>query len=650
MRLFTIPAIVNQLGFLILLGITILTPYAGHAQTVEFGHAVSAGHTRNRGESWGGRLAVDTDGNIYVVGSFGGSLYFGDLELISYRNQTNMFVAKFDARGNYLWAKQVGGSSRPSVTAVDVDAQGNVYVAGSYGNEAVFGTIILPASSNQRANVFVAKLDTNGNWLWATQGGNNGEAYASALVVEETGSLLVAGGFSSTQATFGSSILTNASAVGGSTDIYVAQLDANNGQWLKAQSIGSPAIESIHFMDLDAAGNAYIGGTFQGASFQIGSTLLTNAAPNTNDVFVAKRTPMGSWSWAASAGGIDHESILGITVERSGQVYITGSLSSRVSMFGTTTLDNKGQENTIDTYVAALKEDGTWRWATQSGSDAHDFASGIVLTPNGDLVVAGGFFGPTMQIGSTTLKNSGSETTEDLYVARLSSAGQWLGAKSTGGEADEEVYRAVLMPDGGICLLGNYWGQAAFGTTTLAGGGLPNIFLAWLDDNQAVPAVASLAPNSGAPGQEVTLNGSGFVGVREVYFNGVPAAALRVQSSTQLLAKVPEGVISGPISVRTRVGTGESSSFFHAAVSTATASAAANSFTLYPNPATNWLTLSILPAGSRIQLHDALGRVVRATSLTAQKQVSVVGLTPGLYTLQATDAQGRRYTSRVQVQ
>ena len=113
-------------------------------------------------------IAVDANGNSYVTGSFFGSATFGTTTLTCSGN-FGIFVAKMDINGNWLWAKQAMGTYSNYGNDIAVDANGNSYVTGYFWGNATFGTTTLTSSGEK--DIFVAKLDSNGNWLWAKQAG-----------------------------------------------------------------------------------------------------------------------------------------------------------------------------------------------------------------------------------------------------------------------------------------------------------------------------------------------------------------------------------------------------------------------------------------------------------------------------------------------
>jgi hypothetical protein len=109
------------------------------------------------------------------------------------------FIVKLNASGSLAWAKQedYGGS-------MAVDAAGAVYLAGSFTGTVDFdpGAGVANRTSAGGSDAFVVKLDTNGNFQWAVTAGGTGDDSAGAIAVDGLGDLYVAGGIAAGTADF----------------------------------------------------------------------------------------------------------------------------------------------------------------------------------------------------------------------------------------------------------------------------------------------------------------------------------------------------------------------------------------------------------------------------------------------------------------
>src|SRR5581483_6295060 len=116
-------------------------------------------------------LAIKTDGkgNSYVTGFYNGTAHFGAFTITSAGLQ-DVFVAKYNRNGVCKWVVSAGGTKADIGNAINIDAAGNVVIAGEFAGSATFGSFTLTSTASN-VNVFTAKLDSaNGNFLWAKSG------------------------------------------------------------------------------------------------------------------------------------------------------------------------------------------------------------------------------------------------------------------------------------------------------------------------------------------------------------------------------------------------------------------------------------------------------------------------------------------------
>jgi len=144
----------------------------------------------------GRSLAVDDGGNIYVTGTFAGTATFGSYTLYS-SGENDIFVAKMDATGIWQWAIQAGGGSDDSGYRITIDDAGNSYVTGYFEDTATFGSYTLYSSGYD--DIFVAKIDEDGNWLWATKAGGTYWDKGNGITIDDAGNSYVTGFFTEQQ-------------------------------------------------------------------------------------------------------------------------------------------------------------------------------------------------------------------------------------------------------------------------------------------------------------------------------------------------------------------------------------------------------------------------------------------------------------------
>ncbi len=175
----------------------------------------------------GNAITIDNDGNSYVTGQFYDTVTFGSYSLTS-SGLYDIFVAKIDSTGTWLWATQAGGSNSDGGwekgVGIIIDDSANCYVIGYFSDTATFGSYSLISSGFE--DIFVAKINENGAWLWASQAGGSLEDGGEGISIDNDRNIYVTGSFKNT-ATFGSYSLISS----GLHDIFVAKIN-ENGTWL----------------------------------------------------------------------------------------------------------------------------------------------------------------------------------------------------------------------------------------------------------------------------------------------------------------------------------------------------------------------------------------------------------------------------------
>ncbi|WP_139922758.1 SBBP repeat-containing protein [Hymenobacter sp. DG01] len=280
-------------------------------------------------------LAVDAAGNAYVTGGL--RCYdatFGS-HLVRNEGVYNAFVAKLSAAGTWDWAVTEGGSrSYDFGQGIGVDGSGNVYVTGTFeGDLARFGTIPL-RRDNWRSNMFVSKLNAQGQWQWAVSGGGSAQTRGNGLAVDASGNVFVTGAVAGKQARFGT---VPASKEDDSFDLLVARLSPE-GQWQWAVRGGGPEQDAGLDVALDAGGNVLVAGNFAGTRVSFGSLPPLSAAGPT-DVVVAGLTAAGSWRWAVGSGGPGEDLALAIASNpATGATQVAGTFQGASISLGETQL------------------------------------------------------------------------------------------------------------------------------------------------------------------------------------------------------------------------------------------------------------------------------------------------------------------------
>ncbi|MBS7787899.1 T9SS type A sorting domain-containing protein [Flavobacterium sp. CYK-55] len=353
-------------------------------------------------------LKVDASGNIYLAGSFYASSFtFAGTTLTNSDASTtyqDSFLIKLNASGNALWGAKWYPTAfgNDYIFDLDVDASGNIYLAGGY-YDSVSGS----------RNIFIDKVSPNGAVLWTKSAGGTGTDQADNISVDSSGNIYVAGTFDSSSITLGTTTLTNVSGV----DMFLAKYNAAGTlSWTKL--VGNTNDVSPSSAKVDANGNFYVLGCFNSPTLTLGTTNINNAGSSIYTPFLVKYDTNANVNWVTRpTGGVATLSRAGLAIDNSGNSYITGAFSTANILFGTNTLANVGNR---DVYIAKYNNSGTAVWALSVGNSLDDYGTRIALGPSGNCHVIGNFVSESLTFGSALLVNQGSNTsTTEMFLTKL---------------------------------------------------------------------------------------------------------------------------------------------------------------------------------------------------------------------------------------
>ena len=397
--------------------------------------------------SSGRGVTASSDGSVTIVGSFSGQGRLGAIELAA-AGQSDVFVAKLDADGQPVWAVSVGGTELDEGNAIASDGGGNSYIVGYCGGSASFGTTTFTCRGI--ADAFVAKLDPAGSFVWATRVGSDAiEVAMSVAVVREA--VYVVGRFEGS-AVFGDTTLTSK----GDIDAFIARVDPSSGSFVWARAIGGVGADAADVVVADDAGMT-ITGMMQNTVTIDGRT-ITSAGQT--DVFLARFTPDGQVTYLVRGGGAGSDYGTALTPNPAGGVYFAGGFQNAAT-FGEFNLSGQADE----IVVASIDDAGVFAWATATAGGVRALATALATDHDGAALMVGAFNDETV-FGSQTVTSKGSE---DVFVTRISPEGQPSWTVTAGGASYDFAHGIAIGPGGAVSVIGTIGGDATFDETTLVG-------------------------------------------------------------------------------------------------------------------------------------------------------------------------------------
>lgn len=384
-------------------------------------------------------IFTDANGDYYLTGATNSTTlisYSGYQGLLGGSN--DVYVVKFNALNQRLWATYYGRTGNDVGNDIVVDPFGGIYVAGSTSSMSAF------ASASQQIvygggprDGFVLKLFPDGTLEWCSYYGGSGDEQITALSVGFQGEVYFIGETSSTdlitldplQAAFG----------GGASDFYLGTIDPG-GFLLRYTYFGGSGAELSGDLVATNDFNLYFTGTTSSsAGMAVGGAQNTYGG-GAYDGFFAKINSGNIIEWASYIGGPSEDRAEAIHVAGD-RLYVVGKSGSinGISTPGAAQVFNGG--GSFDGFLASYTIDGTVNWKTYYGGSGNESLWGVTTDAAGSIFITGN--STSSNLGDNGFQNINGGLT-DIVFAGYSIDGVRYWSSYLGGSADESVSDLVM--------------------------------------------------------------------------------------------------------------------------------------------------------------------------------------------------------------
>lgn len=392
----------------------------------------------------GATINIDSAGNIVISGYFKGVVDFdpgpGVYNLASLANPGNTnvhdaFIIKLKPDGNLIWAKNTLATYSSESISLAIDRFGNIFITGSFDGYIDFdpGPAAFWGGSNG-FNTFILKLDSNGDFIWATYIENGQSSVGTSVIVDSLGNIYSVGLFYGT-ADFDPGPATYNMVSGNGQDLYLLKLDKDgNFLWAKSVALLEQWAARNYSVAIDI-NHIFITGSFIGTvDFDPGLGVNNLATgPWSHNQFILKLDTSGNFNWAKSIGGyFSFCHAIKIKADALGNSYTLGYFKSTIDFdLGNNQYLLSSSSSPVSRCYFVLKLDsaGNFVWVEQFGDSNNaqgigGFCSGFELDPSGNLFATGQYsdtsdFNPG--IGTHNLISNGGL---DIFVVKLNVCGQ----------------------------------------------------------------------------------------------------------------------------------------------------------------------------------------------------------------------------------
>ncbi|MFL5763539.1 MAG: gliding motility-associated C-terminal domain-containing protein [Bacteroidia bacterium] len=400
------------------------------------------------------------------------------------------YALNASSQNNWEWARGASASDTEDQEgfAVTTDIFGNVYMTGFFSNTTMgFGSFSLSNAYPGQGDVYIAKYDLNGNFLWARSAGGPAEEIGEGLGTDAAGNVYLTGYFHSPSITFGSYTLSNA----GSDNIYLVKYDpSGNVVWAKsAGGTSSDNATGLAVAETSVGTRIYIAGLLQSASSQFGGISVIPLGGGS--AFIAQYDDLGNPLWVRTGGAATGTAMaLGVTADSLGRATITGFFSASPSVFDSYSLNTSGGR---DIFVASYDISGNIRWAKSAGGINADLGNSAATDACGNIYVTGYVSTPSATFDTLTVTSHSNA--EDIFIAKYDTAGAFQWVRTAGKLGFNNSYSVATDISGNAYIGGVYADSMIFETDTLfyPPGGIDPVFIAKYDSHGTLLYLTSLA-------------------------------------------------------------------------------------------------------------------------------------------------------------
>ncbi len=449
-------------SFIILL-FTIGYSITTNAQVYQFAKSIGSTNT-----DIGYSVAVDASGNIYTTGAFQGTVDFdpgtGSFNLTA-NGSFDVFLTKLDKQGNFVWAKQWGGSVDDRGYALAIDAGGNIYVTGYFKGQSDMdpGAGKVNFTAVGADDIFISKLNPAGDLIWTKQIGGTDVDRAKSIAVDAAGNVVTTGYFIGTCDFDPGATTGNLVSSANTSDIFILKLNVT-GDYVWAKRFGVASLDEGHSITVDAAGNIYTTGEYGGTvDFDPGTGTTNLNCIGVYDIFVLKLDASGALVWAKSMGGEGYETGNAIAVDASGNVFTTGlfedvcDFDPSAAQFNLTTAGGIGTIDN-DIYISKLTSAGNFSWAKRIGALNDDISYALKIDAYGNVYAAGAFHDLVDFDPSAATANLAASGLSDIFILKLNNGGAYLWAKQIGAGAEEMAFGIAVDGAENVYTTGQFQG------------------------------------------------------------------------------------------------------------------------------------------------------------------------------------------------
>ncbi len=392
---------------------------------------------------YGQAIAVDPSGNVYVTGTFSGTVDFdpsaSSANLTGFSGSADIFLAKYTSAGAFVWVKQIGGTNTEKAYDVACDATG-AWLAGNFmgtcdfdPSAAVSNTTSLGGGSD--GDGFFAKYDVSGNYQWGVRIGSTANDRVMGIAVDGSQNCYITG-FIGYNTDFDPSAASFSLNVTGTYNAYFAKYTSTGTLTYAKQIVGG--YSDSYDITLGPLNAIYITGSFSGTSdMDPGIPVVNLTTASIGDVYFARYDNAGNYQLAKQLAGPNIDIGFAITTDASGNIFVGGEFSSGCDFDPAVTTSLITNAGGGDLFVAKYSSLGALTWAIGTGGAGNDYCYGVGVDAGGIVYTTGRFQGVNIDFDPSASSSVLTATAMTPFFAGYTASGGFLFANQLGNIGGE---------------------------------------------------------------------------------------------------------------------------------------------------------------------------------------------------------------------
>ncbi len=356
------------------------------------------------------------------------------------------FIAFFSSPRNAIgqnigleWVRQSAGLSSENSFSLSIDGMGNVYNTGWFTDTVNFnysGSHQVKLASYGHGDIYVQKLDSEGELLWVRQMGGTGRDLGHCVTTDKEGNVYTTGWFVDT-VDFDPGIDTLELVSVGEQDAFLQKMDSN-GRLLWVNQFGGASATAGLSVVIDDQNSIYLTGYFnETVDFDPGLGAVNLSSHGVGDAFILKLDSEGNFLWVRQLGGVHFDRGASIDVDGNGGVYVAGHFADTINVDLVSDTVSLITNGSWDIYVLKLNSEGDFLWIKQMGGEDLDEGQAIEVDNEGNVYTTG-YFQELIDldpgVGVSPLISNGGR---DAFIQKLDSLGNFVWANQLGGDSDD---------------------------------------------------------------------------------------------------------------------------------------------------------------------------------------------------------------------